>query len=452
MAFLRWLLKTLRLGLIRVGAGWMFALLTFNWNRITIVEFGVIAVFVTTLIGLHHFISFFHVYWGHFADQHPIFGMRRTPYILISSFCASLVFLLLPTLSIELGNGNPLAYVGALPLIIFFGFFMSMNGSSANAILAEVTTDKERGGIVAIVWAVIIISGIASAGVARAIMPVYDPAQMQFLYNLTPIVVMTTAILGVIGLEKRIGKEELAKQVAESKAQEVASPLGTFRIFSRLMGSNPHVRGFFFFVLLAVMGIFLQDAILEPFGGEVFGLEAGETAAFQQAWGVGALLGMMIIGAISSFIPISKKLIATIGGFATAAGLAIIAASGPFNQVEWIMPALVLMGIGIGLFDVGALSMMMEMTIEGQAGLFMGLWGMAQGLGNGFANVFSGALHSLFIETGLLSVVNAYTVIFTLEALVMITAVGILRSISVQEFKALSRGEIGTVLAMDTAS
>jgi BCD family chlorophyll transporter-like MFS transporter len=451
MAFLRWFLKTLRLGLIRVGAGWMFALLTFNWNRITIVEFGVIAVFVTTLIGLHHFISFFHVYWGHFADQHPIFGLRRTPYILISSFFASLVFLALPTLSIELGNGNPVAYAGSFILIIFFGFFMSMNGSSANAILAEVTTDKERGGIVAFVWAVIIISGIVSAGVARAIMPVYDPVQMQQLYNLTPFVVMSTAILGVIGLEKRKGKEELAREVADSKAQEVASPLGTFRIFSRLMGANPQARGFFFFVLLAVMGIFLQDAILEPFGGEVFGLEAGETAAFQQTWGGAALLGMIGIGAISSFLPISKKTIATLGGAGTALGLGLIALSGPLNQVGLIHPGLFLMGLGIGLFDVGALSMMMEMTVEGQAGLFMGLWGMAQGLGNGFANALSGALHTALIDTGLMTEVGAYASIFTFEALVMIVAVGILRTISVQDFKALSRGDIGTALAMDTA-
>lgn len=450
MALLRLLVKTLRLSILRIGAGWMFALLTFNFNRITIADLGAIAVIVTTLIGMHHFISFFQVYWGRLADRHPILGYRRTPYILFSSLLASLIFLFLPSIAIGLGQRDPLATIEAFLFIGVFGVAMAMNGSSSNALMAEVTTEKDRGFVVAVIWATVIISGIVSAGVSRVMMPVYSPEAMQQLYNLTPIVVMVTTLLGVVGMERRVSKEQHAAFLAEQPA-EGASPFETFRVARRLMGDNPHVRAFFFFILLGIFGIFLQDAILEPFGAEVFGMTQAETARFQQVWGAGALLGMIGIGILCSVFAIPKKLITTIGGLGIVASLAAIAFSAFSHRPELILPSLIVMGLSIGLFDVGALSMMMDMTLAGQAGLYMGIWGMAQGFGNGFANVLSGAFHTLLIEQLAMTPTMAYGLIFSFEALVMGLAIVILRTVSVQEFKGLTRQEIGTVLAMDTA-
>jgi BCD family chlorophyll transporter-like MFS transporter len=450
MALLRLVLKTARLAIIRVGAGWMFALLTFNFNRVTIADLGAIAVVVTSLIGLHHFISFFQVFWGRFADRNPIFGYRRTPYIILSGLAASLVFLTLPSIAIGLGERSVVTGLAAFMLVALFGVCMAMNGSSSNALIAEVTTPKERGGVVAFVWATVIISGIVSAVVAGQIMPTYSPEAMQQLYNLTPIVVLVTTLLGLIGMERRLSPEQHAAFLAEQPSEN-ATPIGTFRVARRLLRTNPQVRAFFLFVLLAIMGIFLQDAVLEPFGAEVFGMNQKQTAAFQQAWGGGALLGMLGIGIISSIFSIAKKTIATLGGLGVAGGLAMIAASALTMQQALITPGLVLMGLGIGFFNVGALSMMMEMTVEGQTGLYMGLWGMAQGLGNGFSNVISGAFHTALIETQILSATTGYATLFGIEALLMVIAIGILRGVSVQEFKGLTRKDVGTVLAMETA-
>ncbi len=49
--------RTLRLAIPKIGVGWMFALLTSNFNRISIYELGVAAVIVTVMIGMHHFLS-----------------------------------------------------------------------------------------------------------------------------------------------------------------------------------------------------------------------------------------------------------------------------------------------------------------------------------------------------------------------------------------------------------
>lgn len=452
MGLLRFAVKTFRLSLMRVGAGWMFALLTFNFNRVTIADLGAMAVIVTTLIGLHHFISFFQVYWGRFTDRYPIFGLRRTPYVILSNIGAALIFMALPSVAIGLGERSLLATIEAFALIFLFGVLMAMNGSSSNALIAEVTTPKERGAVVAFIWATVIISGIVSAGVSRAIMPQYSPESMQFLYNLTPIIVTVTVMLGVLGLEKPISKEEHRKLLAAAPEKGEAGPIETWRVAKSLMGRNPQVRGFFLFVLLAIFGIFLQDAILEPFGAEVFNMPQKDTAAFQQMWGAGALLGMLGIGILSSIFSIQKKTIATLGGLGVAGGLALLMISAITYHREIIQPALFIMGLGIGFFNVGALAMMMEMTVEGQTGLYMGMWGMAQGLGNGFANVVSGLGHTVMIEGGLVSPAVGYALVFGFEALLMVIAIGILRGISVQEFKGLTRQDITTALAMDTAS
>jgi BCD family chlorophyll transporter-like MFS transporter len=450
MGFLRLSFMTSRLAILRIGAGWMFALLTFNFNRISIYELGAMAVIVTSLIGMHHFISFFQVYWGRLTDRYPIFGYRRTPYIFLSGLVASLVFLALPSVAIGLGQRTWVAVVEAFVLILIFGIAMAANGTSTNSLVAEVTSPKNRGAVIAVVWTFVIISGIASAIVARKIMPEYDPAKMQQLYNLTPFIVVITALIGLVGMEKRISKEEHAALMAQERPE--AARGSTFSVAWGLMRNNSQVRGFFAFVLLAIMGIFLQDAILEVFGAEVFGMTVAETTSFQPAWGGGVLFGMLGIGILSSFLPIAKKTLATLGGLGIALGLALVAIASVTYHRELIMPALVVMGIGTGFFNVGALSMMMEMTVEGFVGLYMGLWGMAQGLGNGFANVFSGALHTGLIESGLLTPSVAYGFIFGVEAVVMVVAVGILRGISVQEFKGLTRKDIGTALALDAAN
>lgn len=450
MKFLRLALKTFRLSLLRFGAGWMFALLTLNFNRIAVYELGAVAVIVTTLIGLHHFISPFQVFFGRLSDRYSILGYRRGPLILGSALVAGLVFTTLPTLAIHLGAGSLVAIVSAFVLLTVFGLAIAANGAANNALVADTTDDRERGIVVAVVWTFIILSSIISAQVAKTIMPVYDPQQMQFLYNLTPLIVMGTTLLGWIGIEKRVAQSDLS--VVPSHADAVASTQQhAFRVAWELLRTNRQTRSFFMFVLLAILGIFLQDAILEIFGGEVFNLTPGETATFQQSWGSGVLLGMFVVGLLSWRLPASKKTLAMTGGIGIALGLMLLAGSAATLQRTLINPALGIMGLGTGVFNVGALSMMMEMTVDGNVGLFMGLWGVAQGLGTGLANVLSGVLHTTLIDSQLLTPSAAYTLIFGLEAFVMIIAIGVLRGISVESFKGLNRTDIQTAMAFDTA-
>ncbi len=473
--FLHLAIKTLRLAILRISPGWMFGLLTFNFNRISIYELGAIAVIITTLIGLHHFMSPLQVAIGHFSDRHPLFGFRRSPYVLMSGIVGALVFLAIPWLTVALGRPertsellaanptftlpesalamqhHPIATVIiAFLLILCFGVAMSANGTSSAALVVETIEEKHRGPVFVIVWMVMVFSAIFSAGIAKSIMPEYDPAQMQLLYNLTLPLVIITSIIGLVGMERRITREEHAQFMEKPRVE--AKSENAFTVFFKLLRVNDQVRLFFAFVMLSMFGIFLQDAILEVFGAEVFRLAPKDTAEFTQIWGGGILIGLFLIIIVARFQRISKKTVAMIGGVGIAFGLSIIAVAALTVTQSLVSPGLFVMGVSTGLFDFGAMSMMMDMTVEGYAGLYMGMWGFSQGIGQGIANVTSGAYHTIVIEHHVLGPSAAYGVIYGFEALVMILAILVLRNINIQEFKGLSQSDISAVVALETAT
>jgi BCD family chlorophyll transporter-like MFS transporter len=270
--------------------------------------------------------------------------------------------------------------------------------------------------------------------------PEYTPEAMQRLYNLTPFIVIGSTLLGVIGMEKRLRGAALAASVARAKT--VAPPGNPLTTAIRLLRTDRQTRGFFLFIFVSIFAIFLQDNILEVFGAEVFGMGVQETTGFQPMWGGGVLIGMMLMGIISVTVPITKKNIALMGCLGTAIGMGTLATAALTEQVALVKPALFGMGIFTGFFNVGALSMMMDMTVEGATGLYMGLWGVAQAFGNGSSSIGSGVLHTGLIESGLMAPNAAYFAIFGVEAIGMVIAAVVLRELSVQRFRELHSPEL----------
>lgn len=433
-------LKTFRLALPKLGVGWMFALLTIDFNRIAIVELGITAVLVTTMLAFHYFLSPFQIIAGRLADRNPVYGLRRTPYLILASIAASLVFLALPSVAQAMGEGSGMAIAGAFGLFLLFGIAIAVMGDSHHSLIAEVTSEKSRGAVISVVWTFTILSTIIAAIVMNIVRPEYTPEAMQRLYNLTPFIVIGSTLLGVIGLEKRLKGAALEESIA--KAEAAAPPGNPLASAVQLLRENPQTRGFFIFIFVSIFAIFLQDNILEVFGAEVFGMSVEETTRFQPTWGGGVLIGMILMGILSVLLPISKKHIALAGCLGTAAGMAALAVAALTQQSSLVRPSLVVMGLFTGFFNVGALAMMMDMTVEGATGLFMGLWGVAQAFGNGMSSIGSGLLHTTLIESGLLAPSVAYTAVFGLEAIGMVVAAAVLMQLSVRRFKSMHQSSL----------
>lgn len=446
------IIKTLRLALPKLGVGWMFALLTINFNRITIVELDVAAVAVTAMLALHYFLSPFQVISGRLADRSPVLGLRRTPYFLLGAFAASLVFLALPSVAHAMGDGNALGYLAGFALLIVFGISIAVMGDSHHSLIAESVAPKYRGGVISVVWTFTIVSTIIASIIMSIVMPEYSPEGMQRLYNLTPFIVLGSGLIGLVGIERRLKGDALQKALEQSAEVTPAGNPVTAAI--TVLRENRQSWGFFAFIFISILAIFLQDNILEPFGAEVFSMSLTETNSFQQMWGGGVLLGMILMGITSVFLPLTKRNIAITGCIGTALGMGTLATAAFTQQEQLVIPSLVFMGFFTGIFNVGALSMMMDMTVEGATGLYMGLWGMAQAFGNGTASFGGGALHTALIETGFLPANAAYTFIFGLSAIGMTVAAIILVNVSVSRFHSLNearleRSRLSAALAAD---
>jgi BCD family chlorophyll transporter-like MFS transporter len=346
----------------------------------------------------------------------------------------------LPTMAHAMGDGKPLGYVGGFAVFIVFGVAIAVFGDSHHSLISESTKPKERGGVMAFVHTLMILSTIMSAVVMNIVRPEYTPEAMQQLYNLTPFIVITAALLGVVGLEKPLKGEALEK--AMELANSVVPQGNPIAAAVAVLKENPQARGFFAFVFISIFSIFLQDNILEVFGAEVFGMGVAETTSFQPMWGGGVLIGMILMGIISVTVNIKKRTITLIGSVGTALGMLLVAFSALTAQESLVTPALIGMGFFTGFFNVGALSMMMDMTIEGATGLYMGMWGMAQAFGNATASLGSGALHTGLIETGLLTPNVAYFGIFTVEAIGMMVGAAIMLRLSVGRFHTLHENKL----------
>ncbi|MEM6544643.1 MAG: BCD family MFS transporter [Pseudomonadota bacterium] len=431
-------LWTLKIALPKVAVGWMFALLTIDFNRVAIVELGVAAIVVTTLLSIHYLFAPFQVIAGRIADKHPLWGFRRTPYLLAASLIASLLFLLLPGVTLAMESGGPLALFNAVILFACFGICMAVTADSYHSLIAENTKKEHRAAIIAVVWIVMILSTILSAVVMNAVRPEFTPEAMQRLYNLTPLVVLGAVLIGVVGFEKRLNPQEIQK--ARARALAITPPGNPLRASMRLLQSNRQAGLFFTFVGCAIFALFLQESLLEVLGAEVFDASIQDTTRYQPTWGGGILLGMIVMGCLSSIWRVPKETLTLIGCATAALGFLLLATVALFRLEQMLIPTLFCMGICAGIFNVGALAIMMEMTVEGATGLYMGLWGVAQAIGMGTSSIVAGGLHTALIGSGFIQANSAYGLIFSLEGGLLLAAAFLFSKVNIDQFQRLASG------------
>ena len=441
---------SIQLTLPRAAVGWLFAILTSNYNRISIHELGIAAVTITALLALYHFLSPFQVIFGRLADRFPIFGYRRSPYVLIGLLLSSLAVAGLPPATLAMSQGLASGYIQVLLLLVLFGIGFAMSGVSHLSLVADVIPPRRRGLQVALIWAMLLVGMIASLAFIRAFMPEFDYQRMQALYLLTVPVVGIVTLLGLVGVEMRQPRRDRHAVSAAPEAPRQPGELKSLLHFVREAAAEATTRNFFLFIFFALMGIGIQDNILEVFGAQVLGMTVGETGRFQQLWGGGSLVGMFMMGLATLKWTIPARTAIGIGILGIAASLTALAwgAFGAASAV--VLAALVAFGFFNGFFLVGSLTTMMDMTTEEDRGSYMGLWGLSLALANGFASIVGGALVTGFIESGLLPANLGYGGIFALEAALMLLSLHFILRVNTQHFHhRVSGGGMTRTLAAD---
>ncbi|MCC7055118.1 MAG: BCD family MFS transporter [Gemmatimonadaceae bacterium] len=358
--------SVLRLGVVQACLGALIVLITATMNRVMVVELGLPAMVPGALVALHYAVQLWlRPRMGHFADQHG----RLTRWIVLGMVMLAAGVLaiaaLLPVLRSAPALGFPLIIV-AFTLV---GLGVSTAGTLLLTLLSLRVPAERHARAAATVWLCMIAGFIVCTVVASKLL---KPFSYEALVRCTAIIGATAILattLALLGLD--------AVRPATVQARAAAMP---FTAALRVVWADPIARRFSFFVALSMLAYSTQDLILEPFAGAVFGLTPGESTAISGVHQAGSLVGMLLTAILSTRIGTLASW-ARGGCVASALALLAIALSPVSASLPMLKAALAALGVGNGVFAIGAIGSMMSLSTAGeqaQTGVRMGVFGAAQ--------------------------------------------------------------------------
>ena len=169
----------------------------------------------------------------------------------------------------------------------------------------------------------------------------------------------------------------------------------------------------------------MQELILEPYAGLVFGFTPGESTSLSGLQNGGVFLGMLCVGIVCTGLNIgSLKIWIVSGCVGSAVSLLGIALLGMGAPAQYLSIAVVCLGFFNGMFAVAAIGSMMSLAGQGRnsrEGTRMGIWGAAQAIAAGFGGLLGAVsvdLMKLVSETE----ATAYGSVFLLEAAIFLVS------------------------------
>lgn len=422
--------RSLKLGSFHIGSSLTDLLTSAVWNRILIVDLGVVAWPVALLTALRYFLAPLTLWAGHRSDTRPILGSHRVAYIWLGRLLMLLSLPLLPlsTVAIARAITSPLGWGMALLSFSLYGVGTLISGAPFLALVHDSAPYERRGQAMSIVQVMLVVSFAFIPALYAAVMPAYNDAAFTRLVMIGMAGAAVFWFFSVRGEEKPMDNN--ATLAAASAAQKAPSFQATFgRIWSQ-----DATRRYAIFLGASAFFAFMQDAVLEPFGGDVFGLAAGETTRFNAYWGVGVLLGMVgTILATRRWRPHQQARTAAWGLALLGSSLVLLGTTSFLERQAWVMPVLIVFGLGFGIFTVGGVSLLMAMSTEERAGSYLALWSVIQLVTRG-AGIASGGL----IRDIALAVSDqfstAYGVLFLIEALGLYGSIYLLRQVDIASF------------------
>jgi len=433
--------RNFKIGSFHIGSSMADVLGSGVWNRVMIQELGFAAAPVSLLLALRYFLAPLAAWAGERSDYTNVRGYRRLPWVWGGRLGMILGYMLVAFSTVELVRMGGGWWLGLILGFVTISIGQVVSGSTFLALVYDRAPQNKRGQAVGIVWT-FLLAGYAVAGVLFGQM-LTDYSESAFL----GFFVAVNAIMAVIWIVSVWGEEipqpiREASNRAESKKPALMDDL-------RGILQQPSARMLALFMLISFVAAFMQDTLLEPFGGEAFGLSVGETTRFQAYWGTMAIVASGV--ALWAHRRHSYQRITLWGVLILALTFGVLTVTALTENAALLRPALLLLGVGYGLWNIGTVGLMVLHSREQNAGLDLGIWTVVATLCRG-VGLFSGGL--LYDGLGMLveSPLSAYGAIFALEAALLLVAIPVLLQISSSErppVNALNEREMVLSSSMD---
>lgn len=434
-----------RLSLVQMAIASVVVLTNSTLNRVMVVELGLLAILPGMLIGIHYTVQMLRPRFGHRSDVDG----KRGPWIIggmvvlgLGGVLASLATALMET---QLSLGIGLAVVAFLMI----GGGVASAGTSLLALLATCSAPRRRPAAATMAWMMLIFGFVVTAGISGQAL---DPFSFDRLVMVSIGIAVVACLLSVVALA---GIERQSHHACRAPEPGDTSEKPAFLDTLKEVWQEPEARLFTIFVFISMLAYSGQELILEPFGGLVFGMSVADTTKMAGLQNAGVLAGMLTVALLGTWLSGGSgeqeggqknaiiRFLIIAGCLLSSVALMLLTAAA-FMPEDWpLIPSVIFLGYGNGLFAIAAISAMMILAGKGKGrreGLRMGLWGAAQAIGMGGGQILGAALVDLMRAVfGTPEV--AYAIVFAGEALAFAFAAWLARGISRSDLQMTSETE-----------
>jgi BCD family chlorophyll transporter-like MFS transporter len=402
----------IRLGMVQASIGAIVMLATSLLNRVMVVEYGMAAAVPAGLVALHYAVQLARPVWGHGSDR----GRARTPWI-VGGVAVLGLGAMLAVFALPLGEAQPVAANAVLLLgFVLIGAGVGAAGTSLLALLAAGVAPQRRAAAAAVTWIMMVMGIVISAGTAGALLAPFSWGRLVQVSGCIALAAFLLTVLATFRLERNV---PFAAPQAERETS-IGDAL-------RAVFAETAARRFTAFVFLSMLAYSMQDLILEPFAGLVFGMSPAQSTSLSAVQHSGVLLGMIAAGvggsAFGGRAAGELRVWIAAGCVGSALALAGLAVGAGFGRGWPLAGNIGVLGFANGVFAVSAIGAMMSLAGAGSGadtGVRMGVWGAAQAVAFGLGGLIGAVGVDLARRAE--SDGRAFQTIFMLEAMLFMAA------------------------------
>jgi BCD family chlorophyll transporter-like MFS transporter len=271
--------------------------------------------------------------------------------------------------------------VGAACLaFLMTGAGMHVTQTAGLALATDLASDDKRPRVVALLYVMLLVGMMAAALTIGNLLT-------SFTYTRLIQVIQGAAVVTIV-----LNIVALWKQEARNTAITMSdAPVARFSDIWASFTAQRYTKRLLLAIGLGAMAFSMQDALLEPYGGEVLGLSVGGTTALTGLWALGALFAFGYCGRRLSTGSDPLRM-AGLGAVIGIVAFLMTVFAAPLVSPALLFTGAVAIGFGTGLFSVGTMIAAMGLAQSGNAGLALGAWGAVQASCAGLGIAIGGLL------------------------------------------------------------
>ena len=411
--------RLLRLSLFQASVGMALVLLVGTLNRVMIVELHVPASLVAIMVSLPVIYAPVRALIGFRSDNHhSALGWRRVPYIWMGTMLQFGGLAVMPfALLVLSGGGNAsqwpawIGQAGAAIAFLLVGAGVHTTQTAGLALATDLAAEESQPKVVGLMYVMLLVGTMVSAVVFGQLLADFSPGRLVQVIQGAG---LATMVLNVVALWKQETRRP-PRGAAPARHASFGESWGRFinqvNAMRRLVAIG-----------LGTMAFSMQDVLLEPYGGQVLGMNVGATTSLTATFAAGGLLGFGWASGVLSRGADPFRMAAA-GALLGIPAFGAVIMSAPMGSIPLFGAGVLLVGLGGGIFSHGTLTATMNSAPKEQTGLALGAWGAVQATAAGVAVALGGILRDLvsalaargFFGEALAVPATGYAAVYALE-------------------------------------